>query len=138
MSTIFGRSPSRCAAGDFSSKHRHQRRHRHKRFHVRREALGQGYANYDVIAASTSEQVPAAAQQVNAITANAPVRDVAAVTSEWEKVSEKETSCRAARNGLQIWLSCITVLAMLGLMFAYRGYLWRVFDWMRQFPLPKL
>lgn len=117
------------------------RPHRHKKFHVRPEALGEGYETYDVLTQSSSPLLtgsPAAhpIPEAEAIATNAPAKSLATATSEWEKVSDKETSFQAARNGLWFWLWSLTLLILLVLVCGYRGWLWRVVDWMYQFPVP--
>ncbi len=124
-----------------SSRPQDHRPHRHKKFHVRPEALGEGYETYDVRTRSGSPpptDPPAAhsIQEEEANAATAPAQSLATVVSEWEKLSDKETSGRAARSGLRFWCGFFTLLMMVVLVCGYRGWLWRVVDWMHQFPLP--
>ena len=143
MSANFMKSPSRHASLEPSSQPRSHRLHRHKKFHVRPEALGKGYETYNALTQSSSPtpaDSPAAHSipEVEAIAADAAPPNVATTASEWEKVSEKETSLRAARIGLRFWCWGLTLLITLVLLCGYRGWLWRVVDWMHQFPLPTL
>ena len=128
-------------SGTRSSRPQDYRPHRHKKFHVRPEALGEGYETYDALTQSgspppTDSRAAPSIQEVAAIGANAPAPSVATVVSEWEKASDKETSFRAARSGLRFWFWVFTLLIMLVLVCGYRGWLWRVVDWMHQFPFP--
>jgi hypothetical protein len=137
----FRRTPSGRDSVTLSSQPQNYRPHRHKKFHVRPEALGEGYETYDVLTQSSSPpptDSPAAnsIQEVEAIVANASTQSVATALSEWEKVSDKETGFRTARNGLRFWFWGFTLLIMLMLFCGYRGWFWRVVDWMHQFPLP--
>jgi len=140
MSAIFRRNPSGCAAGKLGSQPQNHRPHRHKKFRVRPEALGKGYKTYEVLTQSSClppADAPAAPSvpEVEAA-ASPPAPAVTTPASEWQKVSEKETSIRAARNALRFWFWGFSVLMMLGFLWSYRDWLWRVVDWMYQFPFP--
>ena len=108
MNANFRRTPSGRASVELNSQPPHHRPHRHKKFHVRPEALGEGYETHDVLTLSSSPppaDSPAAHSipEVEATAANTPAPTIATLAAEWEKVSEKETSFRAARNGLRFW-----------------------------------
>jgi hypothetical protein len=139
MSAIFRRILSRLATGKLSPEPEGHRPNRHKKFHVRPEALGKGYENYGIIGRPGS--LPVVASPANTsllraegVRANAPGPAIAAA-SEWNRVS-RETELRAARNALGGWLWIVVLLGAFVLLLGYRGWVWRLIDWMHQFPLP--
>jgi hypothetical protein len=143
MSAIFSRASSGCATVTLTSQPQPHRPHRHKKFRVRPEALGEGYATYDVVTQSSSPPPPdspptPSTLEAEGIAANAPAPTVATLASEWEEVSEKQMRFRAAQNALRLLFWGIVLLFMLVLVCGYRGWLWRVFGWLRQFPLPTI
>jgi hypothetical protein len=109
------------------SRPQESRRHRHKRFHVRPEARGQGYAAYNILEQSGS--LAASEEDEPGVTSSQP--DV-----EWEKVSEREIRWRAAQHGLRICIYALMGAVVLIWIIGYRGWAWRIFDWLHQFPMP--
>jgi hypothetical protein len=130
-----------CAALKLGLQPQQHRPHRHKKFHVRPEALGEGYEDYAGLTQSSPpsphDSPPAASTpEVETSAETAPAPTVAALTSEWEKVCETGTRLRAARNALQIWFWGLTLVIMLVLMSTQRDWLAQVVAWLHQFPLP--
>ncbi len=140
MSAISSPAASGSDAGRLNSPPQGHRPHRHKKFHVRREALGEGYETYDVLSEGSSGSrggtafVPDRNGEAKEANAEAPSPGKAA--AEWEKVSEKETSARAARNALRYWFWGFAACVGLVLLLVYRGWLWQVADWLYRFPFP--
>jgi hypothetical protein len=141
MSPIFGDSSSGRARPGPGSPPQQHRRHRHKRFHVRREAYGEGYETFAPLPQSGSPcpvgdpaSTPNPAAEMNLQNVSAPT--AASVLSEWSEVSAKKTNRRAARSALRFSLKLIPCLIAVALFCRYSDWPLRFAAWLRQFPFP--